>query len=76
MITGLKQLLAHNVAFFGSCFTISSDFLWKSALHPEIWDENRENFNKIGNVSDPSRETHASQMHMWFLQLHHDVMNI
>ena len=76
MITELKQLLAHIVALFGCCFTISSDLLWKSALHPEIWTENRKNFNKIGDVSDPGWETNASQVRMWFSQLHHDVMNI
>ena len=76
MITGLKQLLAHIAALFGCSFIISSDFLWKSALYFEIWAENRENFNKIGNVSDPGWETNASQVRMWFSQLHHDVMNI
>ena len=76
MITGLKQLLAHTAALFGCCFTISSDFLWKSALHLEIGAENHENFNKIGDVSDPDWETNASQVRMWFSQLHHNVMNI
>ena len=55
---------------------MSIDFLWKSALYPEIWAENHENFNKIGDVSDPDWETNASQVRMWFSQLHHDVMNI
>ena len=27
-----------------------------SVLNPEIWAENRENFNKIGDVSDPGTE--------------------
>ena len=28
----------------------------KSALNPEIWAENRENFNKVGDVSDQETE--------------------
>ena len=50
--------------------------MWKSALHPDIWAENRENFNKIGDVSDPGWETNASQVRMWFSQLHDGVVNI
>ena len=56
LITGLKHTISHISALFGCCFTISSDFLWKSALNPEIWAENRESFNKIGNVSGPGTE--------------------
>ena len=56
--------------------SISSDFLWKSALNHKIWAENCKNINKIGDVLDPGWETNASQVCMWFLQLYHDVMNI
>ena len=42
----------------------------------QIWAENRKNFNKIGDVSDPGGETNDSQVRIWFSQLHHDVMNI
>ena len=40
----------------GCCFTISSNFLWKSEPNPEIWAENSENFNKVGDVSCPGTE--------------------
>ena len=55
------MLLAHISALSGCCFTISSHFLWKSALNPKIWAENNRNFNKIGDVSDPG--TQKSQHH-------------
>ena len=49
----------------GCCFTISSDFLWKSALIPEIWAENRKNFNKISDVSDSENEKQMLVMCAW-----------
>ena len=50
------MLSAHILALFRCRFTTSSNFLWKSALNPEIWTENREHFNKIADVSDPETE--------------------
>ena len=53
MLLGYNTLSAHISALLWCCCTISSDFLWKSALNLEIYAENSKNFNKIGNVLDP-----------------------
>ena len=66
LISGLKHAIGPYCGIVWVLFTISSDFLCKSALNPKIWAENRENFNKIGDVSDPGTETNASQVRMWF----------
>ena len=78
-LLGLNTLSAHISALFGCCFTISSDFLWKSALNPEIWAETRENFNKVGDVSDPETEEQMLVMCAWVcasVSWPHDVINI
>ena len=54
--TRLRQAISLFFGIVWGCFTISSNFLWKSALNPEIWAENSENFNKIGDVSDPGTQ--------------------
>ena len=54
-------------------FTVSSDFLWKSALNPEIWAENTENSNKI---SEPGYEqTDANHVCMSHLMCHEYLMS-
>ena len=40
-------------------------FYEKSALHLETWAENRENFNKVGDVSDPETEEQMLVMCAW-----------
>ena len=79
LTTGLKHAISHISALFGCCFTISSDFLWKSALNPEISAENRVNFNKVGDVSDPETEEQMLVMCAWVCAIvswPHNVMNI
>ena len=82
-LLGSNTLSAHISALFGCWFTISSDFLWKSArksaLNPKIWAENRVNFNKVGDVSDPETEEQMLVMCAWVcasVSWPHDVMNI
>ena len=51
----------------------------KSALNPEIWAENRENVNKVGDVSDPETEEQMLVMCAWVcasVSWPNDVMNI
>ena len=56
VITGLKHVISPYFGIVWVLFYNTSDFLWKSALNLEIWAENRENFNKVGDVSDPETE--------------------
>ena len=63
LITGLKHAIS---PYFGIVWVLFYNiFLWKSALNPEIWAENRKSFNKVGDVSDPETEEQMLVMCAW-----------
>ena len=62
LISWLKHAISPYFGIVWVCFTISSDFLLKSALNPEIWAENSENFNKVEDISDSGTEKHMLVM--------------
>ena len=64
---------------FGGVLQHLAIFYEKSALNPEIWAENREKFNKVGDVSDPETEEQMLVVCAWVcasVSWPHDVMNI